>query len=97
MAFLTEVERAVLRVLSMAGGRHTFRPDGLDQVTYGSFERGVVRTLYALRSKGLVSIDESASRLSSTPGHDSQFASLTAELTEAGREALEETGGRSDG
>jgi hypothetical protein len=90
MAFVTHAERGVLRILLRAGGRHTFRPDANDQIAYRTFDRDVIRILYLLRSKGLVSIDEGASHLISLAGQgDGKFASITAELTNAGREALQ--------
>jgi hypothetical protein len=89
MAFVTHVEREVLRILVKAGGRHTFRPESSDRVAYQTFDREVIRMLYSLRSKGFVIIDEAASRLISIPGHEGRFAAITAELTEAGRGAAQ--------
>jgi hypothetical protein len=86
---ITHVERGVLRMLQKAGGRHTFRPDRSDALAYGAFDRDVVRTLYSLKSKGLVSVDEAASSLISMAGKEGSFAAITADLTPAGREALE--------
>jgi hypothetical protein len=88
MAFLTHVERGLLRVLLKSGGRHTFRPEGADRLAYGAFDREIVRTLYSLKAKGLVSIDEGESRLINMPGQQGKFAAMVAELTQAGREAL---------
>ena len=83
---ITHVERGVLKILIKAGGRHTFRPDASDQAAYGVFDRDVVRTLYSLKAKGYVSIDEGASRLISMPGQEGKFATIVAELTETGRQ-----------
>jgi hypothetical protein len=89
MAFVTHAERGVLRILQKAGGRHTFRPEANDQIAYRAFDRDVIRMLYSLRSKGFVSIDEAASHLISMQGQDGKFAAILAELTNAGREALQ--------
>ncbi len=89
MASVTHVERGLLRILLKSGGRYTFRPEGSDRLAYGAFDREVVRTLYSLKSKGLVSIDEGESRLINMPGQQGKFAAIVAELTQAGREALQ--------
>ena len=88
MTGVTHVERGVLRILVQAGGRQTFRPDGFDRLGYVAFDRDVVRTLYSLRSKDLVSIDEKASRVINMPGQEGKFAAIVADVTQAGREAL---------
>jgi hypothetical protein len=53
------------------------------------FDREVVRVLQSLQAKGLVRIDEQASHLISVAGKEGKYAAITAELTEAGKEALE--------
>jgi hypothetical protein len=81
---ITHVERAVLRTIMQAGGRHTFRPDGSRDTAYQTFHREVVRVLQSLQAKGLVRVDESASRPIRMPGKEGQYASITAELTDLG-------------
>jgi hypothetical protein len=88
MAIVTHVERDVLVTLRKAGGRHTFRPEGGTQAAYRAFDHDVVRMLYSLKAKGLISIDEGASRLIGLSGQDGRFVAIVAELTDAGRTAL---------
>jgi hypothetical protein len=86
---ITNIERGVLQILAKSGGRHTFRPDAPDNVAYTTFVREVVRILYSLQAKGLVGIDEGASRLFNMPGQQSKFVSIVAEITRAGRESVQ--------
>ncbi len=84
----TRAERDLLRRLGEVGGRYTFRPDGESLLAFRIFEEGIAAVLLSLEIKRLVRFDSSASELMRVPGHGLRFASLTAELTEAGREAL---------
>jgi hypothetical protein len=81
---ITHVERELLGIIRKSGGRHTFRPAGVDKTAYQVFERDVVRLLQSLEAKRLVVVDQSASRRITLPGREGQYARLTAELTELG-------------
>jgi hypothetical protein len=69
------------------GGHYTFRPDGTRRGAYAAFNRDVVSLLLSLESKGGLLIDPKRSRTMGLRG-SSAYASVTADITEAGRAAL---------
>lgn len=85
---VTDAERALLGRLAEVGGRYTFKPDGENVLAWSVFEEAIVAVLRALHGKRLVRIDSDASELIRVAGQRVRFASLTAELTDAGRETL---------
>jgi len=85
---LTRAERALLQRLAEVGGRYTFRPDGENALVLRVFEEGVLATLVSLHEKQLVRFDTGAIEVIQEPGRPVRFASVTAELTEAGRARL---------
>jgi hypothetical protein len=85
---LTRAERALLQRLAEAGGRYTFRPDGENALALRAFEVGILATLVSLQEKQLVRLDTGAIEVIQEPARPVRFASVTAELTEAGRARL---------
>jgi hypothetical protein len=61
--------------------------DGRNRTAYAAFNRVVVSLLYSLESKGLIEIDRQRSRAIGLHASGS-YASVTARITAAGREAL---------
>ena len=82
---LTRAERALLQRLAEVGGRYTFRPDSENALARRAFEEGILTTLVSLQEKQLVRLDTGAIQVIQEPGRPVRFASVTAELTEAGR------------
>jgi hypothetical protein len=89
---LTDAERALLRRLREVGGLYTFRPDGESLMARRIFAEGMARVLLGLFGKGLVRVDPQATEVvdvpGAPPGQPGVITTITAELTETGREAL---------
>ncbi len=84
---ITDQERSLLAGLEMAGGRFTYKRAF---VAAPDFDRELVPLLLSLDSRLLVRILSQAS-LEGQPGGDGgrgRYLEITAELTDAGREAL---------
>jgi hypothetical protein len=88
-AELTAAERALLRRITEVGGRYTFRPDGQGTLAYRVFNEGIVSVLLSLQAKHLVTIQAEGTESVSQRGAPARFTAITAELTDAGRAALE--------
>ncbi len=85
---LGDAERALLRRLAEIGGRYRFQPDGESLLALKAFEEGILTVLLSLQDKQLIRVDRDASELIWLPGDRSRIATLTAELTNAGWNAL---------
>jgi hypothetical protein len=85
---LTRPERALLQRLAQVGGRYTFKPDGESVIALRAFEEGIVAVLLSLYEKQLVHIASGGTAVASVPGQPVRFTEITAELTDAGREAI---------
>ena len=83
---LTQAERVMLRLLVRMGGRDTVRPEG-GGISRGMFERAIVQTLHSLQGKGLVRVDDRASRRLEMEGRIPKYLAIVAEITELGRDA----------
>jgi hypothetical protein len=84
---LSVAERLLLQRLADVGGRYKFGPDGRDRSAYAAFNRDVVSLLRSLESKGLIEIDRQRSRAIGLHASGC-YASVTVQLTAAGRTAL---------
>ena len=81
---LTAQERSILSGLLMPGGWHTYERTRTDRTI---FDAELAPLLLALAATRRLRIDRGASRMVGERGQSTSYVAITAELTNAGREA----------